>query len=212
MKPSKKLTPKQKRKLVESVWRQTERFIKDWQNSPYEWSNERDIQVELANRIKRQCESYGLKSVYAEYKSFWWLVEGYEKQHFNRVCCEPKTYCSADEDRAIRPDIVIFDDLQDCKCPPDVDGKGHTTGKNLPMLWLCEIKYDTGWRTNRLSKKSNWDFKKIRSLLKQADGTQYACWLNIARERGDSRTGVDTKILTHGRFRKYNVTLPAAMR
>ena len=60
------LTPKQKR-IVNVAWKQVEDFIKDWQDSPFEWNTERDIQAEVATRIKSALKKCDIDTYEADY-------------------------------------------------------------------------------------------------------------------------------------------------
>ena len=202
---------KEARHLVAIAWKEINRFIKDWQRSPYEWNTERDVQVEIASRIKRDYKSLKKHKYPAKYPAEL-ITKGYERgQWWNRVCCEPPVYYVDKDDgkrHCCKPDIVVFDNLKDPNSPPDIDAKGHKTKKNCPILWVCEIKYQPEWANKRPDKRSNWDLDKIRYLRNQDDGTKYACWLNISRERTSWGKSIRKKRFENGRVRVYNVTLP----
>ena len=101
---------KRDKQLVNIAWDVVEKFISDWKNSPYAWDNERDVQVEIASRLK---QAYGKKNNYkAHYTK--WATEGY-KQLYSRVSCEPLVHYT--DSKGIRerchPDIAVFKDFED---------------------------------------------------------------------------------------------------
>lgn len=68
MRIQKPLTRRQKKELVGIAWEQVEQFIDDWQKDPQWWYNERDIQVEIANRIKSIYRKRKRDSLWGKYK------------------------------------------------------------------------------------------------------------------------------------------------
>ena len=203
---SKRLTPKQK-KIVNVAWKHVKGFIKDWQDSPFEWNTERDIQVEIASRIKSELKKHNMHTIMARY-SYKEPEELEGRQPYNRICCEQPVFIGENVKKrhCRRPDIVIFDDLRDPDNPPDIKDR-HLTRKNCPILWVCEIKYKQEWNTKRHNEKSNKDLKTLEHLRRQKD-TQYTCWLNISRERAKSGNGF-VELSKTRRFRKYNIKLPS---
>jgi hypothetical protein len=209
----KKLTAKQK-KIISVAWKQVENFIKDWQRSPNEWYNERDIQVEIASRIRRiyKSKKCGWDKIWARYtKKFYgekFLKKGIT---MNRVVCEPPSYhrYKRDQHEKYRPDIVVLDDIPHPEKPYE---KHYSQKRNDPMLWVCEIKYRPPWRSARQGENKR-DKEKLANLLRQSDGTKYACLLNIAYHVDDScKSSYGNKPRVKGRMRIYNVTLPAEKR
>lgn len=197
---------KARKRLVNIAWKQLEAFIKGWQKDTYKWNNEIDIQVDLASRIKTAYKKLKKDTQWAKYKG---VVNGFEKgQIYSRIYCEPKTFYEyAKNKRDIcRPDIVIYNDIENPSSPKEP----WRIKQNDPILWICEIKFQPEWGNKRPNKRTNWDLRKIRYLLRQKDGTKYACWLDMSRERAKSGCGINRKILSHGRLRKYYVTLPSA--
>lgn len=198
------LTHAGKRRLVAVAWRETEAFIRDWQKSPFRWNNERDIQVELAGRLKAALG--GRYNVFqADYRYFRRKGFGRRQQRFSRVCCEPAVYYADARGRrqCCRPDVLIWGDMKD----PDRPQDSFYTKKNDPILWLCEIKFHPGWG-RQPGARSNWDFDKMRSLLGQEDGL-CACWLYFCREKISSGNGIKKRLLMAGRARRYIVRVPA---
>ena len=191
-----KLTAKERR-LVNIAWKQLEKFICDWKHSPYKWDTERDIQAELASRLK---QAYGKLNDYkAHYKR--WATKGY-RQRYSRVCCEPLVHYGKRIRHPSKPDIVVFKDLEDPKLPPD-DGKGK---KNRPILWLCEIKYNTEMTANPTNPKKDWDIAKLKYLIDNGEA-YYACWFVLYRRKD----GDNERHPKSGRFRKYIIKLPSKM-
>ena len=180
--------------LVPIAWKTVQEFLGEWQTSPYLWSREIDIQVELSSRLLKQYQSLGLGTVMGNYKD---TVRGFEnRQLWNRVCCEPEVwYASASGNRErCEPDVVVWADLEEPNKPPD-----EVRGQNWPILWLCELKLD--WPD-----ASDWDREKITSLLEEGT-TQQACGLRLFRKRATSGLGIDWEFVTD-RFRICTVQLP----
>lgn len=204
---SRPLTKKQRRQVVRTAWRQVERFIKDWQKSPYELEKERDVQVELVSRIKAALKKH--KTYWANFRKY--IMKGDERgQIYSRVCCEPRVYYEDKKNtrNVCRPDIVIWDNLRNPVSPAE---DLHKSGKNYHMLWICEIKYRPPWKTDDETRKNSWDLDKMRRLLKQED-VEYACWLHINFKRSVSGDGCKKITLENGRLRRYDIKLPSVKR
>jgi len=195
---SKSLTQQQKKKLVNIAWKEIEMFIKDWQRSPFKWNSERDIQAEIANRLKAAI-GLSKNTFQANYGFFRRKGFSPKEQHFSRVSCEPAVYYTDanGKKQCCRPDILIWGDMQDPNSPQEP----FYTKKNDPILWLCEIKFYPGWG-RQTNKKSNWDFDKMRSLLWQESGMN-ACWIYFCREKENSGNGIKKRLLMGGRARRY---------
>jgi hypothetical protein len=163
--------------LVQIAWDTVEKFLRDWQYEPYRWSQEIDIQTEIASRICSVYRIIGYDTVMGNYSG---AVSGFERnQKWNRVCCEPTIRYKYTDGKIYncKPDIVVWDDIPDPDSPPDA-----TEDSNWPMLWLCEIKFEG-------KKEENWDIEKMKYLLTQNDA-KYACWLNLSRKRADTGNGI----------------------
>lgn len=211
MRVPKALSKKQKKELVRIAWQQIEQFIKDWQRSPHEWYNERDVQLEIANRIKDRFKRLKWDKIWGKYtKSVGKRFRG-KVQYYSRVGCEPPIYHRFKEGKSevYKPDIVIWDDIKNPNSPFEEQYKEK---RNDPrMLWVCEIKYMPEWRRPYNPKEEdNKDIQKLKRLLKQNDGTERACWLNIAyRVDKSCKNKFDNKPHTKGGLRKYYITLPS---
>jgi hypothetical protein len=133
------LTAKQ-RKIVNIAWEQVEKFIKDWQRSPNEWYGERDIQIEIASRLKMAYRRRRLYKLWAKYKKPYY-GEKFLKQGItmSRVDCEPPIYrrYSKTKYEKYRPDIIVWDDIKHPENPCEFQ---YADRRNDPMLWVCEIK------------------------------------------------------------------------
>jgi hypothetical protein len=202
------LTLKEKKKLIRIAWKQVEGFIRDWQKSPHEWYNERDIQVEIAGRIKKIYKRHHWDKIWGKYTKYVAKRYSGKVQFYSRVGCEPPVYHRLKNGKweAYKPDIVIWGDIEN----PDHPFEGqYEEKKNDQMLWVCEIKYMPAWRKPHNPKnEDNRDIQKLKHLLNQDDGTKYACWLNIAyRIDQPCKNKFDNKPHIEGRLRKYYVTL-----
>ena len=206
----KAFTKKQKKELVNIACEQLEQFIKEWQVFPFVWNKERDVQVELASRIKSAFREHRNR-YWANYKCIRNKVDGFEHgQKFARVCCEPLIYYKNKEGRrkCCFPDIVI------CGAPgnPKNPAEPWKNKRNEPIIWVCEIKYQREWRKPYSSEEEAVrDLEKIKSLLKQEDGTKYACLLIFSRTRAESGNGFP-KPPKNRRLKIYNIKLSSIKR
>lgn len=161
-------------KLIDIIYETINKFIKDWRNSPYEWETEIDIQCEIASRLRQAIKSHGVLISEASYD---YIRDG-KRQQYSRLSCEPRIYyndSNGDGKRYnCRPDIVVFDVIDNPDLPPDVE-----PGKNWPLLWVCEIKYQT--EDNYALQDEDWDNKKMNYLLEQRE-TKYVCCLYFNRK------------------------------
>lgn len=160
--------------MVELAWDVINKFIRDWQNNPYYWDRERDVQVELASRLRLAYQVIGSDVVEGKYID----LPGFDDiKKWSRVGCEPKIhYVYEDKRNFCFPDIVVWDDIEDPKSPPP-------PGK-WPIILLCEIKYKDK------EEKDSWDLEKMDYLIYQHNYAQYGCWLELLRKRADKGNGV----------------------
>jgi len=183
--------------LVQIAWYTVEKFLRDWQCEPYRWSQEIDIQTEIAKRILSIYQIIGYDTVIGNYSQ---SVPGFEhNQKRNRVCCEPTIRYKYTDGKIYicKPDIVVWDSISDPDSPPDAKGDS-----NWPMLWVCEIKLEG-------KEKENWDIEKMKYLLIQND-TKYSCWLNLFWRRADTGNGIIWKKSIEGKkLWVCNAMLPA---
>ena len=208
-----KLTAKEKW-LVNAAWKQLKKFINDWKHSPCKWDNERDVQAELASRLRQAYEKLNVNDYDAKYETVEKLGGVPRKEQlWSRVSCEPRIYYTNKKvRRCSKPDIVIFRDLEDPDHPPDDHPYSKKQKKqNRPILWLCEIKYNTeATPTNNITDINNNDEKDWGKLssLRNHNETAYACWLVLSRRKDTSGGEQYPK---SGRFRKYFIKLPSKM-
>lgn len=184
--------------LVNIAWDVISKFIEDWQNEPYRWAKEIEMQVEITSRLSSVYKTIGRDTLVINYKD---CISGFkENQMWNRVSNEPPlTYVYSDR-KAYKcyPDIVIWDDINKPDAPPDED-----ENVNFPMLLVCEIKVDWALQEHN----NNWDNEKMNYLLNQGD-TKYACWLNFCRSRAHSGNGIEWKLGNHDSLWLCNAQLP----
>lgn len=202
-----KLSSKQK-KLINIAWREVEEFIKDWLASPTKWLNERDIQLEVASRIKRRCKQEGQETIWARYTDKRYgerfLKEGIT---MTRVSCESPVYYRPrkNQHEIYRPDVILYDDIPHPEKPFE---EHYSKKRNDPMIWVCELKYFPPWKSVYHSTDKR-DLDKLKKLLRQKDGARAACCLNIAYRVNDAvRSEYSDKPRIIGRLRVYNITLP----
>lgn len=147
--------------LVQIAWDVTNRLIREWQSAPQRWERERDIQTELASRLRAIVDMLGRGTV----------LRG--TQVLSRVTAEPAIDYQYSDSKKYRcyPDIAIRNDTIS-----DTNGEPN-------YLWVCEIKYDP-------YQPSDWDVEKLRFLANQRL-VQYGCWLNISRQPALHGSGTD---------------------
>jgi len=164
--------------LVEVAWRVVCQFLREWQEEPYRWEREVCVQTEIVKRIETVLRALGCDTLRANYKN---AISGFEgKQVWSRVTCEPTLpYTWTDEkDYQCRPDIVIWDWINDPDAPPDL------YGGVFPILWCCEIKYSTF--------DCSLDVEKLRSLVRRG-AIKYGCWIRMRLERASEGDGIQWK-------------------
>lgn len=183
--------------MIDIIWEVLENFIDDWRNSPYEWATEIDIQTEIASRLRQALKDRGELFQEARYG----YIRNKEMQKYSRVCCEWGTnYIDSKGNRACCfPDIIVYENIDDFHNPPDQD-----KNINWPMLWVCEIKYNTE-DNSTLKGEWKWDIEKMGYLLDQ-NQTKYACWLYFDRTKIDQKPKQHTNE-KNDRLRNY-IVLP----
>ncbi len=131
-------------------------FEEEWQDKPYRWMYEIDIQIGLFNEIQKNLKKEDRK-IKARLKH---RQENRELKVFSRVTCEPYVKIP-DYKRAIHPDIVIWGDqpekLEDC----------YINYGDWPILWACEIKYLYEKSEKDTEEVTKNDRKRLRALLKR---------------------------------------------
>jgi len=101
-------------------------FLNEWQNDPWKWYQEIDVQAELARRIH---DKLGTQSIWAYHDHH---HHGKKKVMFSRVACEP--YGKEKRDSSCRPDIVAWN-----PSPQDVE----LNSGNYPTTIIVEVKLKT---------------------------------------------------------------------
>lgn len=165
-------------KLVQVTWDVIEQFITEWQRDPYRFLNEFSFQAELYSRIKTVIDLMGYGTIEGKYKKG--IVQGYEDlQNWNRVVCEPPVYYKDKQgnQRHCRPDIVIWEDIDNPDSPPD-----ENSWDNWPAIFVCEIKVDA-----KDDDQNNPDLEKLKILVANRKDVQYACWLNFIFKESDKK-------------------------
>ena len=106
--------------------RVVDQFILDWEQSPYHWQNEVDIQVEIASRLRIVFQNLGWGSVNGK-------MEGWpDIEVWPRISCEPSIRLTDGTGKYIQPDIVMWDDSPD---------SGRVVKETeWDLLWACELK------------------------------------------------------------------------
>lgn len=161
------------REIIQMAVAEIKKFSKKWAKSPYRWESEADIHAELYMRIKLRINKKFPPSKHACF----WEENGKiktVKEVFDWVYCKPKTYIKGDKNNCYYPDIAIYkENTGNCLVKER---------KNVPMLWLCEIKYITEWSSLLSKENVENDIKKLTQLLNQKkDGTDRACYLIFQR-------------------------------
>ena len=183
-----------------------EKFIYDWQKSPFEYSTEIDIQAEIYSRLAEELKLKNTLLFKNKYDSI--KLETYkEEQIYRRIACEYPTHYFDEEGKRkyCQPDIIIYrGDIEGV--PPD-----NKDGFNFPMLLVCEIKYETesGGDFDREHRQA--DVKKLNRLLDQRkeeiNGTEYALFLNFIRKNkiSDRKWNMSCEL---GKVSQYDNIIP----
>jgi len=187
--------------LVTVAWSIVEKLIEDWQENPNLFSTERDIQAELYSRLK--ITLLNLNEYYVQDNPSESIIDNQCRFLWPRLNCEyPVRYNWKGEDSIIKPDIILWDDLDSSKYP-DIKKRYKAIENeedNWPILWTCEIKFDCScdnehassgeiinWFSRKDTKHYNWDVDKMKTLLSYGKkgtpyyGTQYAAVLNMVK-------------------------------
>ena len=197
--------------LIKVIEEEVEKFIRDWQNSAYEWNTEVEIQSEIYYRLIRKINNKRKLFDKIRYKVK--DERNKDRQKYRRVCCEPLTFYRNQKGNICHgfPDIVVYDDLEkpkDYVNPPDFDGKKKV---NCPMLWICEIKYQNEFSGGSSSASKRFDKEKMKSLLKFDKGkTKFACFLDFDRAKPNTvENYIKIKdVLYRERLITYKIKLP----
>jgi len=161
--------------LVQTAWNTLGELLRQWQDAPFRWSTEIDIQAELGGRISQVLSLQGLGTVKGSYGHG--LPTFSEQQIWNRVGYEPTVHYEENGNRHFcRPDVVIWDD-------PLSDSNEADGGSKWPIAWACELKY--GSRDS-----GEWDTDKLRRLL-ELNRINFGCSINIHYRQSSSGVTVD---------------------
>ncbi len=191
-------------------------FIKEWQRSPFMWNRERDIQVELASRLKSALIKTKIGNKLKPFDYGCVRLKGFKKeQPCSRLCCEEVTYYKSKNKKRKRiikscyPDIIVYNDLDGCVGPDGLPYKannppGKNSKVNWPMLLVCEIKYESESYGDFHPDHRKLDRKKLQRLIKQQpdrniNGTKYACFLNFKRIKKVSNANIYPTLLKKGK-------------
>jgi len=155
----KKIT-KRENKIVSIISNVIEKFIRDWQESPFEYNTEIDIQAEIYSRIVKQLKLR--KKLILELQYDYIKLQTYKGKmlSYRRASCEYPVYYKNKRKKRCYPDIIIYRDISNP--PPD-----SKEGINCPMLLVCEIKYETESGGDFKIENRQADVKKLKYLLKQ---------------------------------------------
>jgi hypothetical protein len=188
------------------------KMIADWQEKPLMFFSEHDVQAEIYSRLNCWLKMKGLdfvegRTVENEKYKKKCRIEIEAKQKWHRLHCEVHLKCKSEErPRGIRPDVIIWDDLEGINEDQFIDIV-YQFSNNWPMIWACEIKYHHGGAKQADDFKikdiedefkkdggQDKDKKNLHLLLEQEKeegkdkyfGTKYATILNVYRRRVDS--------------------------
>lgn len=188
--------------IVSTVSNVIEKFIRDWQKSPFEYNTEIDIQAEIYSRLVKQLKLRKKLMLELQYNCI--KLQTYKGKilSYRRVSCEYPTYYKNKIKKRCYPDIIIYRDMSNP--PPD-----SKEGKNCPMLLVCEIKYETESGGDFKIENRQADVKKLEYLLRQSkdtaiNGTEYALFLNFIRKTRISNKKIIVS-LKRRKVIKYNI-------
>lgn len=174
--------------LVDVVWRVVRQLSRDWQQAPYRWEREADLQVALASRLGATMRLIGEGSVVGSYQP-------QSQRSMGRVACEPKLYLDKKRRQYCFPDVVVWRELEDESDPPDRDAAWRG---NWPVLWACEIKVD-----HKKGAPSKDEEKLIKLVTSKA--VDFGLVLDVRREKGKS---VWAPKMLDGKLWRHELRLP----
>lgn len=200
---SEKIT-KGENKIISIVSNVIEKFIRDWQESPFEYNTEIDIQAEIYSRLVSQLKLHKELILELKYDSIKLQTYKGKMLYYRRAACEYPTYYYKNKKKEhCYPDIIIYRDISNL--PPD-----NKKEINCPMLLVCEIKYETESGGDFKTEKRRSDVKKLKYLLKQRKepaihGTEYALFLNFIRKTEVAKKFISLKKLKRGQVRRRDI-------
>ena len=188
--------------LVNTAWAVVTQLVKDWQKNPSMLCTEHDVQAELYARLKNTLVNLG--EFYVKDRPNEKIIEKKSEYLWPRLSCENSIIYDWEGKRSkIKPDIVLWDDLDSTKYPNIDDRYSAIRNEkdNWPILWVCEIKYASytaiertdlhevkrWFRVGEKEKYFNWDMDKMKILVTYGEkgepyfGTQYAGVLNLVK-------------------------------
>lgn len=186
---------------IETALNTVNAVARKWQDNPFLWARERDIQAEIGGRLSQIFTLQGLGDVKGSYGHN--MRDFEDTQTWSRVAFEPYVpyvYGEAGEATRCHPDVVIWDDLNDRK-PPN-----YQDYETWPIAWACEIKY--GSRDS-----GDWDRWKLRLLIEQ-ERIAAGCTIQIHYNRTQDKVGIkecreDVRKDAHvGQLVHYAISVP----
>ncbi|MFN0018579.1 MAG: hypothetical protein ACKVP0_09990 [Pirellulaceae bacterium] len=134
----------------------TDQLLREWQQEPFRWESEIDIQSELYGRLSADFQLVG-KSI----------VSYSPSGKAARIAAEPTVYYEVADlgECRCKPDIVIRDDVVE----------KPTDGGHWPLIWVCELKFDPIYKADG----PNPDIPKVRALIQQKK-TKYGCCVRLS--------------------------------
>ena len=176
--------------IVDNAWRVIEKMIKDWQENPYIFLTERDVQAELYRRLYLSMKLIGEETV----EGLKYKADG-KNVVWNRLTCEPSVNINETGDKTkCIPDLVIWDELDELKKEDD-NFKWKT---DWPILFAVELKYDFSAYGSQLKsisqmeecyktkeEKETRDLIKLKALLQKHKSSMYGCtvYLTVATSK-----------------------------
>jgi hypothetical protein len=108
-------------------------------------------------------------------------MKGFEHhQTWNRVSCKYKVDYQYKDGKKYHcfPDVIVWDEVKNPDSPPE---------PNWPILWLCEIKTNSGKGVSHGNKA--WDVEKMEYIINQ-NYAQYGVWLNLFHRHAKKGNGI----------------------
>lgn len=171
--------------LVQTAWWTLRGVLEQWQQEPFRWARERDLQAEIGGRLNQVFSLLGLGTITGPYGHG--LPEYPDVQKWARVAFEPYVpYFSNSQKARCHPDIVIWDDLNGRKVP------NYENGEIWPIAWACELKYGSRDKGGR-------DLTKLHLLIEQQQ-IRHGCLVNVEFPRAADGSGITWEKTDKGRF------------
>lgn len=179
--------------LISLTWDVIKDFIKDWQDKPYRWGYEGEIQAEIYGRLNTAYKRIRKDTFRGNYGSYCNIESLRNNQILNRVGCEVRLEYKG---KSRAPDLVIW-------------GEGDPSQNNMredwPILLVCEIKVISRKKDGVTNRKNILvDREKIEYWLEKR--ARYGCLLIFYYQVSKENYSCDCPL--EGKIRRIDIKIP----